>query len=119
MTTYISLGRHCDTTFQIRKHITGETQTNFFDWVRVDFECVLDILNIRNIENMIYKENIRIDKYAYAHEGEMLIIFKNFESKKLNLLFHHDIKHRDYSDEELDEKLTEFMNKYKRRLIFI
>jgi len=116
MTKYISLGRHCDTTFNIRKFISGQKEpTDFFDWIRVEFKCILDILNVTNIDTMFNKENIIVDKKCYQHEGEFLMLLKNFEHKRLSCLFHHDIKHGDYDDKEMNERLEEFIDKYKRR----
>ena len=114
---FISLGRHCDVAYNIAKYIKKQP-TQFFDWLRTDFKCILHILNLNNIDNIFNLENIKVDKELYAHENEIAITLKNFEENNLTLLFHHEIKLKDYNNynnTEINNKLNEFIDKYKRR----
>lgn len=114
---FISLGRHCDVAYNIAKYIKKE-QTHFFDWLRTDFKCILHILYSNNIVTIFNLENIKVDKKLYAHENEIAITLKNFEENNLTLLFHHEIRLKDYNnynDTEINNKLNEFIEKYKRR----
>ncbi|MFI0976566.1 papain-like cysteine peptidase [Streptomyces sp. NPDC021093] len=46
----VGLGYHCESTHQIRR-ITGDERAHFFDWLDLDFESVLDLLDtdFRNV----------------------------------------------------------------------
>ena len=112
---FISLGRHCDIAHNIKLYNTDQPMTNFFDWLRTDFSSILQILNIGNIDKIFNKQNFIIDKKSYAHENNIGITFKNFEANKMCCLSHHDIILRNYSNEEMDKQLNEFIEKYKRR----
>ena len=112
---FISLGRHCDIAHNIKLYNNDHVITNFFDWLRIDFSAVLDILNIGQIEKIFNKQNIIIDKKSYQHESNIGITFKNFETKQLCCLSHHDIKLENYNNEAMNNQLTEFIEKYKRR----
>jgi hypothetical protein len=112
---FISLGRHCDIAFNIKKYIESDAPTHFFDWSRTDFKCVLDILNIRCIDQILNIENIRIDKESFAYNNDICLTLKNIEKKNLNLLFYRDIILENYNDEEMNDKLVQFIEKYKRR----
>jgi hypothetical protein len=112
---YISLGRHCDVAYNITKFIKNDIPTQFFDWSRTDFKCVLFILNLRIIDTIFNVENIIIDKNLYQHMNEITLTLKNFDEKNLCLLYHHDIPYKDYNEVEMNEKLLEFISKYKRR----
>jgi len=92
---YISLGRHCDIAFNIEKYI-GKEYTNFFDWLRTDFRAVLEILKTKDIETILNKNNINIDKKTYANEGDILLKLKNISQKNLICYFHHDMKNYNY-----------------------
>ena len=111
---YISLGRHCDVAFNIEKYASRQ-ETNFFDWVRVDFKSVLYILNLTNIETILNKENISMDKISLKDTKDILVTLQNFSKDGLTCSFRHDIPLKDYSYEEMNEKLVEFIDKYKRR----
>jgi hypothetical protein len=103
--------------------------TQFFDWSRTDFKCVLSILNTRCIETLFNIENIVVDNNLYKHNGEVCLTLKNFDKDGLCLLYHHDIlykkavtpvrghKYDKYTDIELHEQLTGFINKYRRRYV--
>jgi len=113
---FISLGRKCDTKFNINKYINQDFLTLFFDWLRSDFKCVLYILNLKNIYDILNIDNFTIDKDIFAHLNHLTITFKNFEKENLTLIFHHDIELTDYyNDEELNNKLFWFIDRYKRR----
>jgi len=112
---FISLGRHCDIAFNIKKYIDSDVPTHFFDWVRTDFKCVLEILNLRCIDQILNIENIRIDKESFAYNNDICLTLKNIEKKNLNLLFYRDIILENYNDEEMNDKLVQFIEKYKRR----
>jgi hypothetical protein len=112
---YISLGRHCDVAYNIKKFINNDIPTQFFDWSRTDFKCILFILNLRIIDTIFNNENIIVDKEIYKNEGDMCMTLRNFERDNLCLLYHHDIPHKEYNEEEMNEKLLEFIDKYKRR----
>jgi len=111
---YISLGRHCDIAHNIEKYVTRKG-TNFFDWIRVDFKSVLHILKLTNIESIMNIENISLDKISLQETKDILITLKNFVSDDITCIFRHDIPLKDYSDLELNMKLIEFIDKYKRR----
>jgi hypothetical protein len=111
---YISLGRHCATAHHINQ-IIGYKESNIFDWVRTDFEVICDILDTSDINTLFCRENLFIDMNMYKHEGEIAITLKNFNKKNLTFLFHHEIKHMEYTEEELEEKVNQFIEKYKRR----
>jgi hypothetical protein len=106
---FISLGRNCDVAYNIKHFTPGET--NFFDWTRTDFKCVLYILNLKNIDTLLNAENIIIDKKL----DDISILFKNFEKDNLTLLFHHDIIVKEYSVQEMSKQISGFIDKYKRR----
>jgi hypothetical protein len=112
---FISLGRHCDIAHNIKKYINNDTPTQFFDWVRTEFKCVLHILNLRYIDTIFNIENLNLDTSMFKIDGELTITLKNFERENLVLLFHHEIQLCDYYSSEVDNKLIEFIDKYKRR----
>lgn len=111
---FISLGRHCATAFNIKKYIDQGHETQFFDWVRTDFKCILEILRIKNIDEIINIENIIVDKELFK-DYNISITFKNFVKDNLTLLFHHDIEYREYTEQEMNQQIIEFNDKYKRR----
>ena len=125
---YISLGRHCDVVYNIKKNIDDSVPTQFFDWVRTDFKCVLDILKLERTEpeallevsetgfySIFNIENIIIDDKTFAIDKQIGVTLKNFENKQNTLLFRHDIPLKEYNDAELNNQITEFITKYKRR----
>ena len=112
---YISLGRHCDVASNIKTYLQKEHPTQFFDWVRTDFKCILHILKLNSIETLFNVENIEVDNVTYKHENNISITLKNFNKENLILLFHHDILWQDYTDIEMKEQLIQFIDKYKRR----
>ena len=114
-TRYISLGRHCFTSHQIKNCINSNIPTQFFDWSRTDFKCILFILNLRCIDTIFNLENILVDKELYKEENDLNITLKNFVKDDLILWYHHEIKCDEYTELELNEKLKEFIDKYKRR----
>jgi hypothetical protein len=109
---YLSLGRHCDIAFNIKKYSNENKKTQFFDWIRTDFECIIHILNLSNLDSILNKENFIIDQQTYAHI--ILIKLKNFENKNLTLYFRHDILINNFI-KNADGELDNFINKYKRR----
>jgi hypothetical protein len=111
---FISLGRHCDVAYNIKNYITKDQPTHFFDWLRIDFKCVLYILNLDNIECIFNKENINIDKISFAECNDILFTLKNFEDDNLICLFHHEVRIKDFENNE-ENKINEFIEKYKRR----
>jgi len=112
---FISLGRHCGIACNIKKFINNDIPTQFFDWSRTDFKCVLYILNLRIIDTIFNNENIIVDKESYKHENELCMTLKNFAKDNLCLLYHHDIPYEEYNELDMNEKLTGFIDKYKRR----
>lgn len=112
---YISLGRHCATSYNIKKYINSNVPTQFFDWSRTDFKCVLGVLTIKNIEEIFNIENIIVDNVTHRHENDLCMTLNNFVNDNLCLLYHHDIKYKEYTEPELNSKLIEFIDKYKRR----
>lgn len=111
---YVSLGRHCTVAYNIKKYINENIPTQFFDWVRTDFKCALHILNLRCLDAIFNIDNLIVEK-PNGIQKDISITLKNFEEKELTLLFHHDIPVNDYSDIEINNKLIEFIDKYKRR----
>ena len=112
---FISLGRHCATSYNIRKYIDSNIETQFFDWLRTDFKCVLEVLNVKNINEIFNIENIIVDKELYKDDNNLSITLKNFVKNNSTLLFHHDILLSEYIEQETNQKLIEFIDKYKRR----
>ena len=112
---FVSLGRHCDVIYNIKKCVNADTPTHFFDSLRVDFKSVLYILNLRCIDPIMNIDNFNLDKELYAHENELSITLKNFDRDNITLLFHHDILLTGYDESGLPAKLEEFVSKYKRR----
>lgn len=43
MTRYVGLGRHCESTYQLRR-ITGVEQANYFDWLDLDHRALVGLL---------------------------------------------------------------------------
>ena len=115
---YISLGRHCDVGFNIKK-CNINNPTYFFDWTRTDFKCCLYILKLNNIKIFLNKENIILDKQMFSAEKEICFKFKNFEENNNILYFHHenDVEQYDLTDVELDGMIDKFINKYTKRFI--
>lgn len=112
---FISLGRHCDVAFNIKKYTNNDNPTHFFDWVRTDFKCVLFILKLTNFRSLFNIRNFKIDKQSYAHDNQICITLKNFERDNLTMLFHHDIPLKDYSVVEMCSESQNFITKYHRR----
>lgn len=112
---YISLGRHCNIAIYIKKFINNDIPTQFFDWSRTDFKCVLFILNLRIIDIIFNNNNIIVDKELFKCDNELSMTLNNFNKDTLCLLYHHDIPYKEYNKQEMDNKLLEFINKYKRR----
>jgi hypothetical protein len=118
---HISLGKHCDISYNIKKYINNDIPTQFFDNLRTDFKCILYILKLINIELILNLENIIVDKETYNESNDVAISFKNFKEQQLTLLSRHDIQLRhnenneELNNEELNNKLIEFINTYKRR----
>jgi hypothetical protein len=113
---FISLGRHCNVAYNIKKYINNNVPTQFFDWSRTDFKCVLFILIFKNIEEIFNIKNIIVDKESYKHENKCGITLKNFVKDGLCLLYRHDVEYKNECNElEMNQKLIEFINKYKRR----
>jgi len=113
MNKFISLGRYCNVSFNIRKYVQPNSATNFFDWQRTDFKAVIDILNTECIDEIFNIENIVVDDVTYRSHNDLTLTLKNFNEKNLTLLFHHDIRYDD--NREINVKLNEFIDKYKRR----
>jgi hypothetical protein len=115
---YVSLGRHCDVAFNIKKYNTN-SPSFFFDWARIDFKCCLYILKLNNIETFLNKENIIVDKQMFSAEKEICFKFKNFDENNNILYFHHenDVEQYDATDVELDCMIDKFINKYTKRFI--
>jgi hypothetical protein len=111
MYKYISLGRHCDVAFNIKKHTQFNEPTHFFDLLRTDFKCVLYILNLKNIESLFNIENINIDKITYKLDNDIRITLKSFENDKLTCMSHHDVCIDNYNE----DCIIQFIEKYKRR----
>lgn len=112
---FISLGTNCCVAYNIKKYINYNTPTQFFDWSRTNFKCVLYILNLRTIDTIFNIKNFIIDKETYKDDNNLSITLNNFVKEDMCLLYHHDIYLSDYSDLKQNEILTEFINKYKRR----
>jgi hypothetical protein len=101
----------------IKKYTNTISPTHFFDWVRVDFTCVLYILSLYlsdSIHTFMDVGNINVDKHLYAHNNDISITFNNFDRNNLVCLFHHEISINDY-EANPSIKLKEFTDKYKRR----
>jgi hypothetical protein len=116
---FISLGRHCNSAYHIKKYKNQE-MTLFFDNLRTDFKCVLGILSVKNIDDILNINNLNVDKKTYDYENCTSITFKNFDEKNLLLLSHHDIRIKDCNDIELSDtemnlQLINFIEKYRRR----
>ena len=84
------MGRSCAISYNIKKYINNDIPTQFFDWSRSDFKCILIVLNLRMIDTLFNIENLIIDKESYK-PNDISITLKNFVEDKLTLLYHHDI----------------------------
>ena len=111
---FISLGRHCDIAFNLKKNNKTDI-THFFDWIRTDFKCVLYILNLKNIDSIFNIDNLIIDDKEHLHENEYTITLKNFVEKKEVFLFHHEIQIKTDDNIDIKEKIKLFIDKYNRR----
>jgi hypothetical protein len=114
---YISLGRRCDVAHNIKKFNLNNNKfkkTNFFDWLRCDFKCMLEILKLKQPNILLNKNNIVIDKELFRVDSNVSITFDNFDKQNLTCLSHHDINLHNF---EINPKreLTLFIKKYKRR----
>lgn len=101
---YISVGNGCNMAYQINRH-KGKKETLFFDWVVVNFNSVIKVLN----KHDSIDEILHADAIKKIGEGES----KSLVSVETLDLFHapHDIS-IDFSKEEVEQ----FIAKYKRRL---
>jgi hypothetical protein len=113
----ISLGRNCCVAYNIRNYLKNKNHpTHFFDWIRSDFKSVLYILNLKTIDTIFNLENLIVDKETWKKDGNVGITLKNVEKDGLTLLFHHDILFNENDNNDiLNNKLKEFIVKYKRR----
>jgi len=111
---FISLGRHCDVAFNLKKNNKTEI-THFFDWIRTDFKCVLYILNLKNIDSIFNIDNLILDDKEHLYENEYTITLKNFVEKKQVFLFHHEIQINRDDDIDIKDKIKLFIDKYTRR----
>jgi hypothetical protein len=104
---YISIGRICNVKHQIDKHKhKNDNETLFFDWLLTSMNSVIEILSCKDINNILYFDNIQryINKPYYGDNSCIVI-------KSLDLCVSiHDLL-RDYSDNDI----LDFINKYKRR----
>jgi hypothetical protein len=115
---YISLGRNCDVAFNLRRENKMEGETGFFDWVRSDFECILQILTRKTVDEIFQISNLHIDLEEWKHQGDVQITMHSFERQQLVLLFHHEFKIQVYvnSNSKEKEKLLKcFIERYQRR----
>ncbi len=111
---FISLGYTCTIAHNINLYL-GKGKTNMFDWVRTDFDVILDILNVENIKDLFNVNNFELDKKLFAHDNNLTISLKNFNEKGLCYLFHHEILLSQFTYETETQKLNEFIDKYIRR----
>lgn len=111
---FVSLGRHCCVAQNIKDFINNDMPTQFFDWARTDFKCVLHILNLRTIDTIFNQKNLIIDKEMFKSENNLTITLKNFVKDDLCLMYHHDIPYYN-EDDVINEKVKDFISKYKRR----
>ena len=112
---FISLDRHCDIAYNIKKYTNDEYPRNFFDWLRTDFKCVLEILNVKNIDDIFNKNSIILDREMFKQNADLTLFLNYFQSQNLTLLFRHEIKLSEYNEVNSDQLLTKFIDKYKRR----
>ena len=84
-TRLISLGRHCQTAFQIRRY-TGDTTTFFFDWARTLFPDLLHILRSN------FAESLDLSNLELA-EGDTVV-----RDRATGLLYRHLFSHNPVTD---------------------
>lgn len=103
---YISIGDACNMKYQIKSH-RNDMETLFFDWLLVDMESVIFILNqYKNIDNLLNRDNIIIKGINRANNAYLKICLKRVSK----CLFIHDVKTIHTEDD-----INEFIDKYKRR----
>jgi len=114
---YISIGRSCNVANTIRNFNLNSNNLKkhlFFDWLRCDFKCVLEILKLKHPNILLNKKSIVIDKELYRADSNVSITFDNFDKQNLTCLSHHDIGLNNFENNPKRENKL-FIKKYKRR----
>jgi hypothetical protein len=99
---FISIGGRCNVTYQIRKYSKNQ-ETLFFDWLDIDMDSVIQLLQCKNITDILYYDNI-------INESQNLkprIILKTLPK----CVFINDLSNN-YNDHDV----YTFLEKYKKRL---
>jgi hypothetical protein len=99
---FISIGGRCNVTYQIRKYSKNQ-ETLFFDWLGIDMDSVIQLLQCKNIADILYYDNI-MNK---SQNLKPRIILKTLPK----CVFIHDLSNN-YNDHDV----YTFLEKYKKRL---
>lgn len=118
---FYSLGPHCCPRIRLdyikNKNNLQITETNFFDYLMVDINCIKKIFSENIIENYLNIDNISI----YHADSHLYIKIKNLELKSIHDVYsYNDYDTSDYNklleNLEVQQNITEnFIKKYIRR----
>lgn len=111
---FVSLGKRCNTAYNLNKYAQPRTAAYPFDWLGSCFESVLAVCALSNFDDLFNRENLVADTERYRDEGELTITLKPMDARGLYLRFRHDFKIAEYVGNE-EEKHAEFLEKYRRR----
>lgn len=107
---FISIGSACNVKHQINKHIGG-CESLFFDWLMVDMNSVITVLEHYNkIDDLLFFDNIIKDPKKPYKDGNVRLLIKSLS----HCISIHDVE-KSYTDYDINN----FIEKYKRRLVRI
>ena len=101
---YISIGPACTTKYQIDEH-KGKSETLFFDWLMTSMDSVIKIIDCKDINSILYADNIIRDPINPYHHNNSRIRINSLDCVSI-----HDL-----GTEYTQDDVTEFIEKYKRR----
>ncbi len=102
---YISIGDACNVKYNIDKY-RDKSETLFFDWLITSFKSVIEILECKDINNILYPENFIINVNKPYNEKEIKVVIKSLDC----CISIHDL-HINYNDKDI----LNFIDKYSRR----
>lgn len=102
---YISIGTACNVKYNIDKY-RGKSETLFFDWLMTSMDSVIEILNCKNINNILYSDNIVRDLNNPYHNNNSRIVIDSLN---------YCVSIHDLSKNYTDNDVLDFIDKYSRR----